>query len=92
LSDIFAKTRALFHLPEGVTYLNGNSLGPLPLAAGERVGAMMQDQWGEMLITGWNKAGWMDQPSRVGDRIAKLIGAEPGHVVAGSAGDFIRYR
>ncbi|SDW21947.1 kynureninase [Litoreibacter albidus] len=81
--DIFNKTRALFHLPEGMTYLDGNSLGPLPYAAQERVDAMIRDQWGELLITGWNKAGWMEQPSRVGDRVAKLIGAEAGHVVMG---------
>ncbi|SHE47840.1 Kynureninase [Litoreibacter ascidiaceicola] len=81
--DIFKKTRAMFHLPEGMTYLDGNSLGPLPYAAQDRVDAMMRDQWGEMLITGWNKAGWMEQPSRVGDRLGKLIGAETGHVVLG---------
>ncbi|NNK77409.1 MAG: kynureninase [Litoreibacter sp.] len=81
--DIFERTRAMFHLPEGVTYLDGNSLGPLPIAAQERVDAMLRDQWGEMLITGWNKAGWMDQPARVGDRIARLIGAPSGSVVMG---------
>jgi kynureninase len=81
--DIFDRTRAMFHLPENMTYLDGNSLGPLPFAAQNRVDAMMRDQWGEMLITGWNKAGWMDQPSRVGDRVGNLIGAEAGHVVMG---------
>lgn len=81
--DIFKQTKALFQLPDGVTYLDGNSLGALPLAAVERVDAMLRDQWGEMLITGWNKAGWMEQPARVGDRVGKLIGAEPGHVVMG---------
>jgi kynureninase len=80
---IFDRTRAMFHLPEGVTYLDGNSLGPLPYAAQDRVDAMMRDQWGEMLITGWNQAGWMAQPSRVGDRVGTLIGAEAGHVVMG---------
>ena len=79
----FAATRALFHLPKGVVYLDGNSLGPLPKAAQQRVDQTLTDEWGEMLITGWNKAGWMDQPRRVGDRIARLIGAEPGHVVMG---------
>jgi len=79
----FAATRALFHLPEGVIYLDGNSLGPLPKAAGERVARMIREEWGEMLITGWNRAGWMDQPARTGDRIARLIGAEPGSVVMG---------
>ncbi|WP_323780495.1 kynureninase [Leisingera sp.] len=79
----FAATKAMFDLPDGVIYLDGNSLGPLPRAARDRVGAMMQDEWGQMLITGWNKAGWMDKPKALGDRIGRLIGAEPGHVVMG---------
>ena len=79
----FSATRARFHLPEGVTYLDGNSLGPLPVHAAARVAAMMRDEWGEMLITGWNRAGWMDAPRRVADRIAPLIGAAPGTVVMG---------
>ncbi|MBC7740541.1 MAG: kynureninase [Candidatus Saccharibacteria bacterium] len=79
----FAATKALFHLPAGLTYLDGNSLGPLPLAAPARLAQVMQAEWGDMLITGWNKAGWMDQPTRVGDRVGRLIGAEPGHVVMG---------
>ena len=79
----FAATKALFHLPAGVTYLDGNSLGPLPRAAAARVAQTITAEWGQMLITGWTKAGWMDQPLRVGDRIARLIGAEAGHVVMG---------
>ena len=79
----FSKTRSLFHLPAGVIYLDGNSLGPLPKAAVARVGRMMQDEWGEMLISAWNRADWMNQPARVGDRIARLIGAAPGTVVMG---------
>ena len=79
----FAATKAMFHLPEGMIYLDGNSLGPLPRAAAARVSRVIADEWGQMLITGWNKAGWMEQPTRVGDRIARLIGAEPGHVVMG---------
>jgi kynureninase len=79
----FDATRALFHLPDGVIYLDGNSLGPLPLGAADRVARTITAEWGEMLITGWNKAGWMDQPSRVGDRIGRLIGAAPGTVVMG---------
>jgi kynureninase len=79
----FDKTRSLFHLPAGMIYLDGNSLGPLPLAAKARVADCIAGEWGEMLITGWNKAGWMDMPARVGNRIAALIGAEPGHVVMG---------
>ncbi len=82
MSD-FTATRAMFELPDGVTYLDGNSLGPLPRAATERMAQVMRDEWGQMLITGWNRAGWMAQPARMGDRIARLIGAEPGHVVMG---------
>ena len=79
----FAATKALFHLPEGVIYLDGNSLGPLPRAASERLRRTVEDEWGEMLITGWNRAGWMEMPRRLGDRIGRLIGAEPGSVVLG---------
>ena len=69
----FAKTKAMFHLPDGVIYLDGNSIGPLPLAARDRVAGMMSDEWGDMLIRAWNKAGWMTRPARVGDRIGRLI-------------------
>lgn len=53
----FARTRAMFDLPDGVIYLDGNSLGPLPRAAKDRVAHAITDEWGQMLITGWNKAG-----------------------------------
>ncbi len=79
----FAATKALFHLPEGVIYLDGNSLGPLPRAASDRLRRTVEDEWGDMLITGWNRAGWMEMPRRLGDRIGRLIGAEPGSVVLG---------
>jgi kynureninase len=79
----FTATRAAFHLPEGMIYLDGNSLGPLPKSAAARVAQTMTDEWGDHLITGWNACGWMDMPARLGDRIGRLIGAEPGHVVVG---------
>ncbi len=79
----FAATRAKFHLPDGVIYLDGNSLGPLPKAAIAETAKMMQDEWGDMLIRAWNLAGWMDHPSRIGNRIARLIGAEQDSVVIG---------
>lgn len=79
----FIETRAKFHLPEGVVYLDGNSLGPMPAAAGERLSRMLADEWGEQLIRGWNTAGWYVQPRKVGDRVARLVGAAPGTVVMG---------
>lgn len=79
----FAATRARFHVPDGMIYLDGNSLGPLPHGVAERVAGAVTAEWGEMLITGWNKAGWMVMPARVGDRIGRLIGAAPGTVVMG---------
>ncbi|WP_417600927.1 kynureninase [Pararhodobacter oceanensis] len=79
----FSKTRAEFDLPEGVIYLDGNSLGPLPREVSARVSQAIHAEWGKMLITGWNKAGWMELPTKIGDRIARLIGAETGHVVLG---------
>ncbi|WP_298846756.1 kynureninase [uncultured Ruegeria sp.] len=79
----FSATKAMFELPEGVIYLDGNSLGPLPNTASARVQGMLTDEWGQMLITGWNKAGWMGLPAGLGDRIGRLIGAETGSVVTG---------
>ena len=79
----FTKTRALFHLPDGVIYLDGNSLGPLPRAAHERLAHLLSEEWGEMLIRAWNDAGWMEHPARLGDRIGRLIGAPAGTVVMG---------
>lgn len=79
----FSWTKSQFHLPDGMIYLDGNSLGPLPRSARDSVAQMITDEWGEMLITGWNRAGWMAQPTEIGNRIARLIGAEAGHVVMG---------
>lgn len=79
----FAATRAAFDLPDGIVYLDGNSLGPLPRGAADRAAGVIRDEWGAMLITAWNRAGWMDAPARVGNRIARLIGAAPGSVTMG---------
>lgn len=79
----FFNTRQLFHLPDGVTYLDGNSLGPLPKKALEHVDHRMRQEWGEMLITAWNKAGWMTEPIELANRLGRLIGAEPDATVLG---------
>lgn len=79
----FAATKKLFHLPKDVIYLDGNSLGPLPKTTQMRVQKTIEDEWGAMLIRGWNEAGWFVQPAKVGNRIAKLIGAEMGSITVG---------
>jgi kynureninase len=79
----FARTRALFHLPEGVIYLDGNSLGPLPKAAVAAVNRTMQEEWGGELIRAWNTRGWVGKPRGLGDRIGRLIGAPEHTVVVG---------
>ncbi len=75
--------KELFEIPEGMIYLDGNSLGPLPKTAMSRLQKTVEQEWGEGLITSWNKAGWMAQPSRVGDQLGRIIGAAQGSVVAG---------
>ena len=72
-----------FILPEGVIYLDGNSLGPMPKNVPARLSGVMNDEWAQMLIGGWNKAGWMAQPTNVGTSIGRLIGAAAGSVVMG---------
>jgi kynureninase len=80
--DPLAPLRDLFTLPEGVIYLDGNSLGPLPKAAPERIARAVREEWGKGLIRSWNSAGWFELPRRLGDKIATLVGAGPGEVVA----------
>ena len=80
--DPLAFTRGRFDLPEGLVYLDGNSLGALPRTVGARLSQVVQEEWGRGLIGSWNAAGWIDLPARVGGRIARLIGARPHEVVA----------
>ncbi|SMY10019.1 kynureninase [Flavimaricola marinus] len=72
-----------FHLPDGIIYLDGNSLGALPKGVGERLQSMVQDEWGAHLIKGWNIDEWMAQPARVGNMVGRLIGAPEGSVTMG---------
>ncbi|MGE5203633.1 MAG: kynureninase, partial [Acidobacteriota bacterium] len=80
--DPFASFREQFLLPEGVIYFDGNSLGALPKAVPARIRRVVAEEWGEGLIRSWNAAQWIELPRRVGDKIAPLLGAEPGEVVA----------
>jgi kynureninase len=84
-ADPLAFARSRFALPDGVVYLDGNSLGALPRGVGDRLRQVVEDEWGNDLIGSWNTAGWMDLPTRVGARIARLVGARPDEVVAGDS-------
>lgn len=75
--------KELFDVPEGVIYLDGNSLGVLPKGAAERAQKTITEEWGGQLIKAWNTAGWMALPQVVGDRLADLIGAPAGSVATG---------
>jgi len=79
--DPLAALRDQFLLPAGVIYLDGNSLGVLPRTAPARIAEVVSKEWGEGLIRSWNSAGWFDLPQRLGDKVARLIGAAPGEVV-----------
>jgi kynureninase len=79
--DPLAPLREEFLLPDGALYLDGNSLGALPKATPDRVAELIEQEWGRDLITSWNKHGWIDLPRRVGDKLARLVGAGPGEVV-----------
>ena len=80
-ADPLAALRDRFVLPNGVIYLDGNSLGALPSATPGRLADVVQREWGDGLIRSWNEAGWIDLPRRVGDKIARLIGARAGEVI-----------
>ena len=80
--DPLARLRDQFDLPAGKVYLDGNSLGVLPRATPERVADVVKREWGEHLIESWNTAHWIELPQRVGDKIARLVGAAPGELVA----------
>lgn len=80
-ADPLGAARARFSLPEGVIYLDGNSLGALPVAAPVAVRDAVERQWGADLIASWNKHGWIGLPQKVGGKIARLVGAEANEVV-----------
>ena len=80
-ADALAPLREQFSLPPGLIYLDGNSLGVLPKATAARVQQVVQQEWGVDLIRSWHTAGWIDLPQRVGDKIARLVGASPGELV-----------
>ena len=83
-ADPLATMRARFTLPDGVIYLDGNSLGALPAATPAAIADATTRQWGERLIRSWNE-GWIDAPVRLGGKIAPLIGARADEVIVGDS-------
>lgn len=79
----FEKTRQQFDLPEGMIYLNGNSLGPMPRESVPAMTRFLNDEWRTELIKGWNTKDWFMQTNTLGDRVGRLIGAQPGTTVVG---------
>ncbi len=80
-ADPLARFRDAFERPEGVVYLAGNSLGPLPKTAAEAVARTVRTEWGESLVRGWNSHDWIGAPARIGGKIAGLIGAAADEVI-----------
>jgi len=90
--DTLASFRERFTAPEpGLIYLDGNSLGRLPAHTADWINEVISRQWGRSLIRGWNE-GWMDLPQRLGDKIARLIGAGPGEVLVCDATSINLYK
>ena len=84
-ADPIASSRDAFILPEGVIYLDGNSLGPVTKATTARMQKVVHEEWAQGLIRSWNNADWINFGTRIGDRIAKLVGANDGEVVVGDS-------
>ena len=84
--------RSMFDLASDVVYLDGNSLGPLPQPAQTAITIAVRDEWGKGLIRSWNSADWIGLPLRTGDRIANLIGAQPGTVIAADSTSINLYK
>ena len=84
-ADPLAAFAAEFHVPEGVIYLDGNSLGLMPRHVPARLAEVATGEWADGLIRSWTSAGWFTLPMQVGDRIAPLIGAAPGDVAVGDS-------
>ena len=80
-ADSLAFARERFRLPDGVIYLDGNSLGALPKAAPAALANTAERQWGDDLIASWNKHGWIDWPTRIAAKLAPIVGAKPNELL-----------
>ena len=84
-ADPLAPLRAVFHIPDGLIYLDGNSLGLMPKSVPSRLARTATDDWAEGLVRSWQDPDWYDLPVRVGNRIAPLIGAGADEVIVGDS-------
>ena len=75
--------KSFFDMPKNIIYLDGNSLGPLLKGITEESERVINKEWGEKLIKGWNESHWMDQPVRVGNKLARILKAEDGSIILG---------
>lgn len=91
-ADPLRGLKAQFDLPPGMIYLDGNSLGVLPKTTAARVQDVINQEWGRDLIKAWNTADWMHLPERVGDKIARLVGAAPGELVVADSTSLNLYK
>jgi kynureninase len=80
-ADPLAFARERFRLPNGITYLDGNSLGALPVATAGALSRTAEREWGDDLITSWNKHGWIDAPGRIAAKLAPIVGAKPNELL-----------
>ncbi|MDC8773958.1 kynureninase [Roseateles albus] len=90
--DPLRELKQQFDLPAGTIYLDGNSLGVLPRETLGRVQQVIQKEWGQDLIKSWNTAGWIDLPGRIGDKIARLVGAAPGELIVADSTSLNLYK
>jgi kynureninase len=90
--DPLRAIRDRFILPEGVVYMDGNSLGPLLKATRDRLAEAVEVEWGQGLVRSWNDAHWIGAPARIGGKIARLIGARPNEVVVADSTSVILFK
>jgi kynureninase len=80
-ADALRPMRQRFRLPEGTIYLDGNSLGALPVATADRLDDLVQRQWGDDLISSWIRHEWIDEPRRIAAKLAPIVGAKPNELL-----------
>ena len=91
-SDPLRSWQEAFYLPQGLIYLDGNSLGPMPKKALEQLEQAIRNEWAEDLITSWNKAGWWELPETLGELIAPVVGAASGQVIVSDSTSLNLYK